>query len=270
MDPKPDYLSMGGLDIEVADNEQSEVASQVDSEIYEKIMGTQKRVYEVSDHNGSLDEYTDCREIKIENIRGVRDEIFENGKSPQRIRFEANGDWYNPPKTCTESILKEIDRCGAERLLLVVKVNADGQFFWRLNGGFLHIQGVIKATSAIPVVDGAIEVLGGGLENIGKGSADSDMGMYVCTDHGKFYLSLSIKNALQVCIMAEYESFNSDSVESFLSGKRLLHEQSKRERIPGYKNPEELISLIDSTGQVIATNMGIPAKQRGRKRKSPE
>lgn len=268
MDPTPDYLSMGGLDIEIADTAHIEVASQVDSEVYQKITGMPRRCFEISDHNGSLDEFTTCSEINI--VKTVRDEICEDGKSPRQVRVRANGDWYNVPRTCTEAILNEIDKFGVENSLLVVKFNTDGQLFWRINGGPLQIQGIIKASSALPVVNGVIDVLGGGLENIGKGSTESEMGMFVCTNDGKFYLSKSIKNALEVCIKAECGDFNSSYVESFLSGKRILHEQSKRDRIPGYKNPEELMSVIDATGRVIATNIGIPAGRRGRKRKSPE
>ena len=169
-----------------------------------------------------------------------------------------------------EAILNEIDSWGVEHSFLVVKCHADGQFFWRINGGSLQIQGIVKASSALPVVDEPIEIMGCGLENVGKGSAESDMRMYVCTNEGKFYLSKSIKNILEVYIKAKSGNFNSSSMESFLLGKGILHQQSKRERIPGYKNPEELISVVDATGQVIATNMGIPANKRGRKRKSPE
>jgi len=267
MDPTPDYLSMGGLDIEVAGTDHSDIASQVDSEVYENIMGTPKQCFEVSEHNGSLDEYTECSEVKIVKSN-IRDEICEDGQSPRKIRFKANGDWFNVPKACTEAMLSEIG--GVENIHLVVKVNADTHFFWRMNKGFLHIQGNIKATSALPAISEFIDVLGGGLENIGKGGAESDMGMYVCTNHGKFYLSKSVKSILEVRVKDAYGNFNSELVENFMSGKRLLHQQSLRARIPGEKNPEELISIMDAMGQVIATNIGVSAKPRGRKRKSPE
>lgn len=249
-DVKPSYQTMGTLDIKISgDATEEEVFSHASSDTREAISGLTNRYYEVSKHNGALETWVNWEKYKV----------CELGRAKtKKLRFLVGGDWFWIPvgKESTD-IMEYLEKNDNAEKQTIASVRMTGNNLeWRVSETGHKIQGGrCKGARSFPVDSDAVQIEGGGLQTTGTGEPS----VFVCTKYGKHYLPQSIREQLQRYVK---DKKIIESVCNFVSTLQIIHPESSFGRVPNMKNAEEYMSILDSAGNTIASNMDGGAKRR--------
>ena len=249
-DVKPSYQTMGTLDIKISgDSTEEEVFSHASSDTREAISGLTNRYYEVSKHNGALETWVNWEKYKV----------CELGRAKtKKLRFLVGGDWFWIPvgKESTE-IMEYLEKNDTAEKQTIASVRMVGNNLeWRVSETGHKIQGGrCKGARSFPVDSEPVQIEGGGLQTTGTGEPS----LFVCTKFGKHYLPQSIREQLQRYVK---DKKIVASICNFVSTLQILHPESSFGRVPNMKNAEEYMSILDSAGNTIASNMDGGAKRR--------
>ena len=251
MDPqtKASFETMGGLDIEVSSAPVVTGGwSDAESSVRSAVTGVSCRVHQAKDHNGALSEWKPWKSHKL----------CEGPKLEFQV---AGGDRFFVPGGLGSGRLMEhlkdspLSECEA-------MVDSSNVFRWRVGSVLCGSKPLDKCRAAkeLPVEATPYLIHGGGLDSVGrKGS------MYVAVVAGTFFVPQSIRTT----ILAELgvdgtEPLCDEKVNSFLRGKLISHAVRNFGRVKGQTNCEELLSIVDGSGTVHATNINEGWKRQRR------
>ena len=237
---KPSFGTMGGMDISVSVSPSSEDSWFVsDIEKMAVVTGVSRRVYEVKDHNESLGTWTACRRHKV--------------LGDSKLEFEVGGDrFYAPSGGASKKLIKHLEDFPGSTFEVVVDPGRN--FRWRVSGVASGSKALVKCRAAreLPVEALSYGILGAGLESVGRKSS-----LYVSVvSGGTFFLPQSIREQVFAELnLKETDPFCDEAVDSFLKTKLVLHAARRSGRVRGQTNGEEFLSIVDSSGAVVMTNV---------------
>ena len=248
-DVRPSYQTMGSVDIELdgvymMSHEGS--GSSLATDERERLTGVGKSIYELEQHNGLLSEWIAWSEYKLCCV----------GRSRRpKLRFCVKGTWFWLPTSLnvSDKIIYFLEQQSSSEIKVSAEVRftQEGGFEWRQQGCEKQFYGPCKAAKHIPIQSTPMKVLQAGVQATGRSTA-----AYVCLDGGKFFLPQSIYSSLQKLTNA------GNTFETILIGMQVSHAKSSFGRVPGMKNCEEHLSILDCDGSVVATNYDFDALKR--------
>ena len=247
-DVRPSFQTMGSVDIELdgVDMMSHEGSgSSLATDEKERLTGVGKSIYELDQHGGLLDNWIAWSEYKLCSVGKFR---------RPKLRFCVKGTWFWLPTSLkvSDEIINFLKQQASleTKVCAEVQISQAGDFEWRQQGCEKRFYGPCKAAKHIPVQSTPMAVLQAGEQATGRSTA-----AFVCLDGGKFFLPQSIYSSLQK--LADGNSF-----ETMMIGMQIYHANSKFSRVPGMKNCEEYLSILDCDGSVVATNYDFDALKR--------
>jgi hypothetical protein len=244
----PSFKTMGGLDIELSSaSEAADDWTVVDSEARAAVTGVPRRYHQVKDHNGALNTWTPWKSYKA--------------CGDSRIRFQVGRDWFwVPPGVLSKQLIEHLK--GSPLSVCEVLMDADNNLRWRVAGvaSGSKVVGRCHAARELPVDASPYVILGGGLEHVGR-----RMGIYMSVASGRYFAPQSVREQVFAAIsLSETDANCDEAVDAFLRGKLIQHPARRFERVRGQTNCEELLSIVDPSGSVHATNVGERLKRQRR------
>lgn len=242
----PSYDTMGQMDIAIHGAQQdggcaaSSVASSDTLEAMMELSGFESRCYEISQHNGRLDNWVlwDTYSIRVGPKAGA-----------ERLRFKVGSDWFSLPKSekyqSLIRLLKDNDPSSGNAIIRV-RVDEKLGLQWQSEDGAMKLMGKCRKAQDIPVRPEPTPILGGSVEKTAHGDS-----MCICLETGNYFLPKSIRGKMEA-----YWQANAifGSLDDRLRGLAVEHLEYKRGRVPSMSNDEEYLTIMDSNGVPIATN----------------
>jgi hypothetical protein len=240
------FETRGRVDIEVSaagDADAEDGCSILGSEDRAAVTGVVRREYRVESHNGALSEWTRVDSVKLENNT--------------TFRFQVGRDCFlAPPGAVSRRLIKHFK--AFPRSTLDVRMEGGKTFCFKIDGrGSCSVVGTCLAARKLPVAASPYAILGGGFEDSRVGLPPN---LYVTVAEGRYFLPGSIRSQL-----VKVWSLDSDgAVNAFLNGKLVLHTASRFGRVQDSHNCEEMLSIVDSSGATLATNIYDGGKRQRR------
>jgi hypothetical protein len=244
-DVKPSFQTMGSIDIELdgVDITHEDSGSSLATDERERLTGVGKSIYDLDQHGGLLDNWIAWSDYKVCSVGKFR---------RRKLRFCVKWSWFWLPTSLkvSDEIINFLEQQASLEIKVCaeVRISPAGDFEWRQQGCEKRFYGPCKAAKHIPVQSTPMKVSQAGVQTTGRSTA-----AYVCLDGGKFFLPQSIYSSLQKLTNA------GNTFETILIGMQVSHVRSSFGRVPGMKNCEEHLSILDCDGSVVATNYDFDA-----------